>query len=108
MAGVDVKRILQEVVVPDLQGIKTDLATVKVDIKRLDEKVDGVGERLNEKIDGVDRRLNERMDGLDGKIASVKEDVHNLRADLHNLRGEFRLAIDIHERLAFLEAKIGR
>jgi len=70
--AVDVKRIIQEMVVPDLQEIKSRLKTVEVEIKRLDEKTD-----------------------------SLKEDVRNLRE-------EFRLAIDIHERLAALEAKIGR
>ena len=81
--AVDVKRIIQEMVVPDLREIKSRLATLEVEIKRLDEKVDGGLRRLDEKTD------------------SLKEDVRGLRE-------EFRLAIDIHERLAALEAKIGR
>jgi predicted nucleic acid-binding Zn-ribbon protein len=94
--AVDVKRIIQEMVVPDLHEIKTRLATMVVEIQRLDEKID----RLDEKID------------------TVKEDVRNLRqefrmeadgmkADIRGIREEVRVAIDVHERLATLEAKIG-
>ena len=96
--AVDVKRIIQEMVVPDLQVIKSELATIKVEIKRLDEKIESIRasdlKRLDEKIDGGLKRFDEKTDSL--------------REDVRNLREEFRLAIDIHERLASLEAKIGR
>jgi len=88
--AVDVKRVIQELVVPDLQEIKSRLKTVEVEIKRLDEKTDSLKEDVR----------NLRGD-LHGQIESVK-------GDMRNLRDEFRLAIDIHERLAALEAKIGR
>ena len=78
MATVNVKKVIQELVVPELQEIKSDIATIKVEIKRLDEKI----ERVDEKID------------------DVKDDVRNLRS-------EFHMAIDMHERIAALEAKIG-
>ena len=87
--AVDVKRLIQEMVVPDLQEIKAKLGTMEVEIRRLDEKIDGVEEKM-----GIGLKR------LDEKIEGVKEDVRNLRS-------EFHLAIDMHERIAALEAKIG-
>ncbi|MBI3305237.1 hypothetical protein HYZ80_02875 [Candidatus Parcubacteria bacterium] len=126
----EVKRVIQELVVPDLQAIKSDLATIKVEIRRLDEKIDGVDKRLSEKIDGVDKRLSEKIDGLDEKIdgvdkrlsekiGGVAQHIDSVDKRIDSLRDEFSarfvslereisVAIDIHERLAALEAKIGR
>ena len=109
---VDVKKIIQELVVPELKDIKAEIATMKVEIKRLDEKIDGSGKRLDERLSSLDeklggagKRLEEKMDGM-GKRLDEKMD--SLREEVRNLREEFHLAIDIHERLASLEAKIGR
>ena len=77
MAAVNFKKVIQELVVPELQVIRTDVATIKIEIKRLDEKIDG-----------------------------VKEDVRNLREEVRNLRGEFQMAIDMHERIAAIETKL--
>jgi len=65
------KKLIQELIVSDLQEIKSEIKLLHAENKRIDEKVE-----------------------------SVKEGVRNLRE-------EFKLAIDIHERLATLEAKIG-
>ena len=95
--AVDVKRVIQELVVPDLQQIKSDVATIKVEIRRLDEKIDGLDRRLTEKIDGLDKRLNDKIDSLHIALSTRLDSVE---------RG-LTTAIDIHERLAALEAKLG-
>ncbi len=73
---------LQDFLVPRLTVFEGKLdalqAEFRTEIRRLDDKID----RLNDKIDGV-------------------------RDDVRNLREEFKLAIDIHERLARLEANQG-
>ena len=53
MAGVGVydqlKKVLQDVIAPDLHAIRAD-------IRSLDQKIDGVDAKLTMKIDGVDAR----------------------------------------------------
>ena len=94
MAAVDVKKIIQDLVVPELHEIKTKLATVEVEIRRLDQKIDT-------KIASLDQKIDTKIAGLEQKIDSVKE-------ELRHLRSEFHLAVEIRERLAALEAKIGK
>ena len=87
MAGImDVKRLIQEMIVPDLQQIKSDLATIKVEIRRLDEKIDGVDKRLSDKVDSLRSEFSAKLESVERGLS---------------------MAIDIHERLASLEAKIG-
>ena len=76
---VDVRKIIQELVVPELQEIKSDIQEINSDIKV------------------INARLN-----------SLEREINNAREDIRNLREEFKLALAIHERLAALEAKIGR
>lgn len=79
----NIKQIIQDLIIPEFR-------TLQVEIRRLDEKIDSFREEFRSEI----KRLDEKIEG-------VKEDVRNLRE-------EFKLAIDIHERLSALEAKIGR
>lgn len=51
-----------------VEHIRTDVADIKVDIRRLDAKIDGVEQRLSAKIDGVDQRLSAKIDSLDVKL----------------------------------------
>ncbi len=75
-----VKRALQDIVAPELRTIQGQIDSMRVEL-RTEIK------RLDEKIDSLDKRLNDKVDGL---------------------KGQFELAIDLHERLAALEAKINR
>jgi len=81
-----IKKVIQELVVPDLKNIvseikdiKSDIKVLTVEIKRLDEKIDVNVKGLNEKIDSTRKELNEKID----------------------------TALDIRERLARVESKIG-
>ena len=125
----DVKQAIQDMIIPEFR-------TLGSEIKRLDEKIDGMDRRLNEKIDGMDRRLNEKIDGLDERLNDrideldknlnwkiteldkrlnermngLEEKISSETAVLKDqfvfFREELKLAIDIHERLAKVEARI--
>ena len=82
----NLKQLIQDFVVPEFRSLQGEL-------KRLQEKMDGVRtemrsefHRLDEKVDSLDKRVNQRLDSLEKQLD---------------------VAIDIHERLATLEAKIG-
>ncbi len=87
-----VKQAIQDVVAPGLKTIEGQIqifraetdgkfAELRSEIRRLDEKIDSGLSRLDEKIDSV-------------------------RYDVQNLRTEFHMAIDMHERIAAIEAKL--
>ena len=75
-----IKAAIQDLVAPALHEIRGEMQAMRADIRRLDQKIDGV----DEKIDNVVRRVDTRIDGVDR---------------------ELRTAIDIRERLAALEAR---
>ncbi|MBM4141344.1 MAG: hypothetical protein FJ242_07670 [Nitrospira sp.] len=74
----EVKQALQDIVAPELRALQ-------VEIKRLDEKIDSGIQRLDEKIDSKHNELVSEIRRIDEKID---------------------IAIQIRERLAFLEAKV--
>ena len=100
----NLKQLIQDFVVPEFRALQGEL-------KRLDEKLEGIRievrsefHRLDEKIDSFEKKVQSELHRLDEKIDSLDKRV-NQRLD--SLEKQLDLAIDIHERLASLEAKIG-
>ena len=95
----NVKKALQDIVAPELQALRGE-------IKRLDEKIDSLREieikRLDEKIDSQSRGINDRINSLRNEILS---EIKRLDGKIDSLDSHLRIAIDIRERLAKVEAK---
>ena len=124
MAGVGVydqlKKVLQDVIAPDLHAIRADM-------RSLDQKIDGVDAKLTTKMDGLDARLTTKIDALGDKVddldVRLTTKIDSLRTETVSLKGELlaeirrvdiridgvdrelRTAIDVRERLAALEAR---
>ena len=124
MAGVGVydqlKKVLQDVIAPDLHAIRAD-------IRSLDQKIDGVDAKLTTKMDALDARLTTKIDALGDKVddldVRLTTKIDSLRTETVSLKGELlaeirrvdiridgvdrelRTAIDVRERLAALEAR---
>jgi predicted nucleic acid-binding Zn-ribbon protein len=61
----------------NVEHIQKDVSEMKVDIRRLNDKIDGIDQKLTAKIDAVDEKLTAKIDGVDqrltGKIDSLKD-----------------------------------
>ena len=91
-----VKQAIQDIVAPSLRAIEGQIEATRVElrseIRRLDDKIDSGFHRLDDKIEGLDKRI----DSLRGEFSSRFE----------SLEREVSTAINIHERLAAVEAKL--
>ena len=59
----------------NVDHIQKDVAETRIDIRRLNDKIDSVDQKLSAKIDGVDQRLSAKTD-------SVKDLVTNLAINM--------------------------
>jgi predicted nucleic acid-binding Zn-ribbon protein len=70
----------------DVRHIRTDVADTKIDIRRLNDKIDGVEQRLTAKLDEVNQRLTGKIDEVDrrltDKIASLTLSMEKSFAEL--------------------------
>jgi len=61
----------------NVEHIRSDISDIKVDIRRLNDKIDDVDHKLSEKIDAVDQKLTNKIDAVDqrltGKIDGVDQ-----------------------------------
>lgn len=92
-------------IVPEMQAVKDRLASMEgeirslhTEIKRLEDKIDNGLARLENKIDNGLARLEEK---LSGQVARMDEKLTFTNKRLDE-------ALEIRERLAALEAKVGR
>ncbi len=81
-----VKKVIQDIVSPELKTIQGQIETLRAE-------AEGRAAELRIEIRRLDEKIEASSKGLEEKIGGLKE--------------QFNLAIDIHERLATLEAKIG-
>ena len=123
--AVDVKQAIQELIVPELREIKSDVKGLQSEIKRLEEKIDLHSARLDEKIDTQGAKLDHKIEALgvrldekieaqgarfDDKISSLRNEMLSLR---NEMLSEFRrldervdLTVHVRERLVSLEARM--
>ena len=58
-----------------IEHMRSDISDLKVDVRRLNEKVDEVDKRLGGKIDDVDKRLGEKIDEVDKRLGGKIDEV---------------------------------
>ena len=81
----NVKKALQDIVAPEIKALR-------VEIKRLDEKIESLSRGIGDKINSLRNELLAEIRRVDGRIDSL---------DSH-----LQVAMDIRERLAKVEAKL--
>ena len=56
----------------NVEHIRSDISDVKIDIRRLGDKVDNMDQRLSAKIDSVDQKLSTKIDSVVQSIAELR------------------------------------
>jgi chromosome segregation ATPase len=54
----------------NVEHIQKDVSDMKIDIRRLGDKIDSVDQKLSAKIDGIDQKLSAKIDGVDQKLSA--------------------------------------
>ena len=55
----------------NVEHIQSDVSEMKVDIRRLNDKIDGVDQRLCAKIESVDQKFTAKFDSLKDQISGL-------------------------------------
>jgi len=85
-----VKKVIQELVVPELQTIKDDLKDVKGDVKglqveinRLDGKIDSLHNEMNIRFEATDEKIEDKIESRD-RLAALESKVATLAAQINS------------------------
>jgi predicted nucleic acid-binding Zn-ribbon protein len=87
-----VKQVIQDLIAPELERIKGELAGMRAEMKAMEKRVD----------DGFSSLRNEMQDGF----RSVDDRIDTLRERVADMNKHLDEALDIRERLAAFEAKL--
>jgi archaellum component FlaC len=80
-----------------VEHIRADVADTRIEVRRLNDKVDGLNQTLSAKIDGVNQTSSAKTDAVDQRLSAKIDEVKDALASLA-LRME----------KLFAELKIGR
>jgi uncharacterized protein YoxC len=56
----------------NVEHIRSDVSDIKTDVRRLNDKIDGVNKDLSGKVDGVNKDLSGKIDTVIQAIADLK------------------------------------
>src|SRR4051812_32264520 len=76
----------------NVEHIQKDVSEMKVDIRRLNDKIDAVDAKLTAKIDAVDQRLTGKIDSLKDALTTLAINVEKGFAAVEKSLGELRTA----------------
>lgn len=74
----------------NVEHIRIDVSDMKVDIRRLNDKVDGLDQKLTAKIDGLDQRLTGKIDSLKDVVTALAPNMEKQFASLDKSIGTLR------------------
>jgi uncharacterized coiled-coil protein SlyX len=76
----------------NVEHIQKDVSDMKIDIRRLGDKMDGVDQKLTAKIDGVDQRLTGKIDSLKDVVTALAINMEKQFANVEKSFGALRTA----------------
>lgn len=87
----------------NVEHTRADVADIKIDLRRLNDKVDGAEQRLIGKTDGIDQKLIAKIDGFEQRLTGKIEDFEQrLTGKLEGLDQKLTAKIDgFEQRLTF-------
>ena len=91
----------------NVEHIQKDVSDMKIDIRRLGDKIDGVDQKLSAKIDSVEQRLSAKIDGVDQKLSAKIDGVdQKLSAKAESVKDLVtNLAINMEKSFANVEKR---
>jgi DNA anti-recombination protein RmuC len=57
----------------NVEHIRSDISDVKIDLRRLNDKVESIDQKLTTKVDGVHENLTTRIDGVEQRLTAKIE-----------------------------------
>jgi len=106
-----VKQAIQDILAPELQALKGEIRRVDERINALDAKIDARFREMEAKIVALDTKFETKFREMETKLAALDEKFETrfreLDSKFEGLRHEVRTVLEIRERLAALEAKVG-
>ena len=106
-----VKQALQDILAPELQGIKGELRRLDERISAVESKIEGTKHELLAEIKRLEEKTEARFGEMEAKLSALDEKFESrfreLDSKFEGLRHEVRTVLEIRERLAALEAKVG-
>jgi predicted nuclease with TOPRIM domain len=102
----NLKQAIQDVIAPEMQQLRGDIKAQNGEIKALSSEIAALRQELtlfesfvNRRFDTTDHVVNQRFSAVDTRLDGIDKRIDALASD-------WRLSLDVHERLAALEARL--
>jgi predicted nucleic acid-binding Zn-ribbon protein len=104
----NLKQAIQDVIAPEMQQIRGDIKALSARMDAFEKSIDARFVAVDARFDAVDQRfdaVDRRLGAIDRQFDAVDRRFEELGKRIDGLAYEFRMSLDIRERLAALEAR---
>src|SRR5215475_34287 len=113
----NLKQAIQDVIAPEMQQLRGDIRALSAEIgavrqeltwlqtfvnrqvEAIDSRFDALKRDIDRRFDAADFAVNQRFSAVDTRLDGIDKRIDALASD-------WRLSLDVHERLAALEARL--
>lgn len=105
----EIKKMIQELIVPGLTEIKLDQKNIHTKIDSLHSGLKSEVRRLDEKIDYFRNEVKAEVGSVKAEVGSLRNEMdafrNEMRSEIRRIDDKIDIALDVRERLAVLESK---
>ena len=110
MVTANLRQIIQDLILPEFRALQVEIRSVDAKIDSFREEFRSEIRRLDQRIESLQGRFGERFDSQENRFTSLEKQIQtnheSLGRQIQVMREDFKLAIDLHERIAAIEAKL--
>jgi chromosome segregation ATPase len=92
----------------NVEHIRSDISDVKIDLRRLNDKVESIDQKLITRIDGVEQRLSAKIDGVHEKLTSKIDSADQRLSGKADALKDSVASLALTVEKSFASLKIGR
>ena len=63
----------------DVQHVQKDVTDVKVDLRRVGDRLDAMNERFDGKLDAMNGRIDGKLDAVNGRIDGLRAEIYSMK-----------------------------
>jgi hypothetical protein len=63
----------------DVQHVQKDVTDIKVELRRVGDRLDAMNERFDGKLDAMNGRIDGKFDAVNGRIEGLRQEMHSMK-----------------------------
>ena len=102
----NLKQAIQDVIAPEMQQLRGDIKALSAEIAAVRQELTLFQTVVNRQFDTIDKRFDAAGDAVHTRFEAMDRRLDGIDKRIDGLAADWRVSLDVHERLAAIEARL--